>query len=273
MPRVRATLLWKRSLKAMVLYLRVLFVAFAYYIGGFLVNSASALPDETAYESYIAGDYEKAVSLAQKAGGSENLALAARALNSSAYFIEERKTARRLADRAFDYSEAAIEAEPMLVEAYLQSAIALALRGSNMASVKVFFKNIPNRARSRIDRALELEPENPWALSTSAAWHLEVVRAGVGRFYGAKRQTGFEQFKKAHAIAPNNISVAYECALRLLASENEEWRVTALAALNAALMIEPQTAFEAKISAQAIDLSMAVKNGRVAEKAFIDAKS
>jgi len=231
-----------------------------------------AEPDAQAFAAYVEGDYEGAASIAAGIGDAENLAFAARSLNAAAYFLLERKTARDLADRAFDYGEQAIEADALLVEAHLQSAIALALRASNMAPFRVFFKNIPSRARSRIDVALELDPEDYWALATSAAWHMEVARAGVGVIYGADRALGYQQFLDARRLAPDNLNIAYECALRLLASEKEEWRATALEALDAALFLEATTAFEAEVAARAIGLKEAVVNGVEAEAAFIAAQ-
>lgn len=233
---------------------------------------AHAEIDADAYQFYGAGEYEAAASAAAQVGDAENLAFAARSLNAAAYFLLERKTALALADRAFDFGEQAIEADPTLVEAQLQSAIALALRASNTATFQVFFKNIPSRAKSRIDKALLLEPDNFWALATSAAWHMEVARAGVGAIYRADRKTGYEQFVKARRLAPDNLNIAYECALRLLASEKDEWRETALDALGIAVLLPSNGAFEQEVSDRARGLQAAVMAGREAEQAFIAAQ-
>ena len=260
---------WRQFPNLMIDAVRCGLIAFWLLAGWGLGASVMAAPDPVALEHFIAGDFTAAATAAIEIGDSENLAFAARSLNSAAYFEDHRKTARKLADRAFDLGEAAIDKDPLLVEAHLQSAIALALRGANMSSIKAFFKNIPSRAKKRIDRALELEPENQWELSTSAAWHFEVVREGGGRVYGADREIGFEQFEAARVIAPDNVSIAYEFALRLLGSEEEKFRAPALAALDRALSLEPQSALEEKIVMRVQGLAISVENGSEAEKEFI----
>ncbi|MBB5517262.1 hypothetical protein [Amphiplicatus metriothermophilus] len=242
----------------------------------FLVAATSgaveAAPDDEAYALYRAGAYEAAAKRAVAAGGTDNLVLAARALNAAGYFDEDRKGARRLAGRALDHAEAALEADPDNVEAHLQAGISLALRGANMAPVRAFFLGLPGRARRHIDRALALDPDNPWAWSTSAAWRLETARRGGGSVYGADPEEGFREFMKARALEPDNIAIAYECALRLLASGRPEWRPAALEALAAAMEGRPQTAFDAGVQARARLLSEAVAVGPDAEAAFLDAQ-
>lgn len=230
---------------------------------------ASASPDADAFKYYVAGDYAAAVERARKAGGAEDLALAARAVNAVAYFDDGRKSARKKADDAFDIAEQAIAADATLPEAHLQAAIALALKGARMSPVRAFLSGLAGKARERIDAALSLDPENPWALSTSAAWRIEVARRGGGALYGADPDLGREEFMKARALAPDNPTIAYECALRFLADGRPEWRAEGLAALEAALAATPATKFERDVQALARAFKAAVSEGPAAEKAFI----
>lgn len=233
--------------------------------------SALAAPDETAFAFFSAGEYEQAVEQASAAGGAENLAFAARSLNALAYLQTENKLGRRFAKRALEYAEDAMEADDTLVEAHLQAAIALAQRGARMAALRAFFLGVADRARDELDLALSKEPNNAWALSSSGAWHLEVARrVGEGRF-GSDPQLGFEQFLAARAMDPQNLLIAYECALRLIAHENQDWREEGLSALDAVLTGAPADAFETSIQLRARDLSAAIAEGRDAERAFIDA--
>lgn len=236
----------------------------------FVAASARAAPDDEAFARYVAGDYEAAASLAAAATGAENLALAARALNAEAYFDDGRHSSRKTADRALDYAEHAIEQDDALPEAYLQAAIALAIRGAHMAPIRAFLMNLPARARRNIDKAIALDHDNAWALSTSAAWRIEVARRGGGAVYGADPDLGYQEFLKARTLAPDNIVVAYECALRLLKSRRAEWRADALAALATARRLEAQTAFEAGLKARADALAAAIANGPKAEDDFLD---
>jgi hypothetical protein len=244
----------------------VLIIAFA------AAAPVRAAPDAAAYAAFVAGEYETAAERASAAGGAENAALAARAINAVAYFEEGRKASRQLADRALDYAEAAVKADGGLPEGHLQAAISLALRGAKMAAPRAFFLNIPARARRYLDAALAIDPDNPWALSTSAAWRIEVARRGGGAAYGADPEQGYAEFERARALDPENVVIAYECALRLLADGRSEWRASARAALDAALANPAETAFDRGVRARAEGLNAAIAAGPKAEAAFIAAQ-
>ncbi len=183
----------------------------------FLSTPVRSEPAAAAYAAYAAGDYAKAVVIANEAGRAEDLALAARAINAVSYFDEGRKSARKTANEAFAVAEQAVALDPTLPEAHLQAAIALALKGARMSPVRAFLSGLAGKAREKIDVALLLDAENPWALSTSAAWRIEVARRGGGSLYGADPIKGHDEFMKARALAPDNLTIAYECALRLIA--------------------------------------------------------
>jgi hypothetical protein len=234
--------------------------------------AAGAAALDTAYDAYRIGNYGEAVALAKTGGSAEDFALAARAMNAQAYFDDGRKSARRNADDAGDLAEKAIELDPNLAEGYLQSAISLALKGARMSPIRAFLSGLAGKARDRIDAALELDPENPWALSTSGAWRIEVARRGGANLYGADPENGREELLRARLLAPGNLTIAYECALRMLADGRPEWRVEALASLDAALAVEPATKFERDIKARAHEFKAAIKAGPAAEKAFIKAQ-
>ena len=237
-----------------------------------LFAPALAAPDAGALDLNRAGDYDAAAHAAATAGGAENLALAARALNAQAYLDTDKAKARKAAKRAFEFAEDAVTADPLLLEGHLQGAIALAQRGARMAAWKAFVLGLAQRARDRLDAALALEPENPWTLSTSAAWRLEVARRGGGDVYDADADLGYREFIAARTAAPDNIPIAYECALRLLAHDRAAWRADGLAALDAALAHPPQNAFEQDVQALAQAFQAAIAQGRAAERAFIDAQ-
>lgn len=237
----------------------------------FLSAPGGAFAD-AAYSAYAAGDYEQAIELAREAGTAKDYALAARAMNAIAYFDDGRKSARRRAGDAYEIAEKAIALDPTLPEGHLQAAISLALKGARMSPVRAFFSGLAGRARDRIDAALALDADNPWALSTSAAWRIEVARRGGASLYGADPAAGYREFMQARALAPDNPAIAYECALRLLADGRAEWRADALAALDAAVMAAPATKFEADIQVRAHAFKTAIAAGREAEAAFIDAQ-
>ncbi len=235
--------------------------------------STLAAPAEAgAYAAYQRGDYARAVEIATASGRAEDLALAARSLNAVAYFDHGRKSERRAADDAFEFADQAIALDPALPEAHLQAAIAIALKAARMSPVKAFFSGFAGKARKKIDRALALDKQNPWALSASAAWRIEVARRGGAALYGADPEEGFEEFMAARALAPENITIAHECALRLLADGRPAWRAPALLSLDAALKAAPTTKFEADIQARSLVFRAAIDKGLAAERAFIAAQ-
>lgn len=235
------------------------------------LGAAPAAAGGLAEAAFDRGAYEEARSLGEAAGDAENLIIAARALNAIAYFETDRVRARRRANEAQDLAEAAIDQRPDLVEAHLQAAIGLSLRGAHMAPVKAIFLNLPSRARASIDAARALDPDNPFVLSTSAAWNIEVARRGGAAAFGADAALGFEEFARARSLAPDQVSIAYECALRLVADGRPDWRATAMEALAVAIDGTPVGDYEARLKALAEDLEAALDAGPEATAAFIEA--
>ncbi len=256
----------KNLLAAPAVMITAVFAAF------FAGSISYAEPNEAAYTLFVSGAFDEAAEAAAFAGGAENLALAARAINAEAYLETDNKTARRTAKRALKYAEQAIEDNPELVEGHLQAAISYALRGARMSPVRAFLSGTAGKARKLLDHALTLDSENAWALSSSGAWHLEVSRRAGKGSYGSDSVVGFEQFAAARAAQPQNLLIAYEAALRLLAYDEPAARENGLAALRDAVMLSPQDAFERRVQARAKVFQQAVDEGRKAERAYIKAQ-
>jgi len=237
-----------------------------------LCTPAMAQPDQNAFQLFVAGDYEGSAKAAEIIGDAQSLALAARALNAAAYLERDDQQARLIAKRALGYAKEAISLDPRLVEAKLQAAISYAQRSARMSLVRAFLSGNANKARDLLDEALTIEPENPWALSSSAAWHLEVARqAGVGR-YGSDPVIGHEQFSAARALDPDNLLICYEAALRILSYNDPEKRAYGLSALEAAIDLQPKDAFENSIQQRAEAFQAAIETDENAERAFIKAQ-
>lgn len=234
--------------------------------------AAEAAVSESAAAAFARGDYEDTLLIAASEGGAENLALAARTHNAIAYFDPDRKSARKEADAAYDAAREAMRFDPALSEAHLQAAIALALKGALISPARAFLSGLAGKARKEIDAALAIDPDNPWALSTSAAWRIEVARRGGAKLYGADPVKGRDEFIRALEVAPDNVAIAYECALRLLADGRPEWRAEGLSALDAALAGAPTTKFEDDIQARAREFRAAIEGGPKAERKFIEAQ-
>ena len=232
-------------------------------------NPVLAAPDPTAEAAYVRGEYLAAVEAAEKAGGAENLAFAAKSLNAISYFDRDRKTTRERCNRAMDYAEAAIAADPSFAEAHFNLGVAMLIKASNMGAARAFLSNLPARGRRKFDDALGLDPDFAPFLVASAAWRIEVANRGGGFFYGADPEEGYAEMVRARAIDPVDNVIAHECAVRLLADGRAEWRAAALACLDDALTAATDSTFEAAIQAKSRQLKAAIDAGPEAEQAFL----
>lgn len=234
-----------------------------------LAAPALAAPDAAALDAYNRGDYPGAAAAAERAGGAENLAFAAKALNAISYFDRDRKSTRQRCDDAMALAETAIEADPDFAEAHFNLGVAMLIKASNMGAARAFLSNLPARGRRKFDDALALDPDFAPFLVASAAWRIEVANRGGGFFYGADAEEGYAEMIRARQIDPADNVIAHECAVRLLADGRAEWRADALACLDDALAAATDSAFEAAIQEKSRALKVAIGAGPAAEKAYL----
>lgn len=231
-------------------------------------------PVSAAAQAFSDGDYDAVLEICAIDPDAENLALCARAMNTIAYLGGgKKKTVRKAARNARNYALRALEQDPNHIEALIQAAISDALRGGHIAPWRAFVEGLPARAKDYLDRALALDPDNVWALSSAGAWNIEVVRAGGKHLYDADPQLGYQQMARARTLAPDNISIAYETALRLIAFDRVGWREDALLALNDAVTKPALYAHEHAIQERALAFQQALRAGPEAERLFIDGQS
>lgn len=240
-----------------------------FLIASLAATPALAAPDPAAMAAYARGDYLAAVAAAERAGGADNLAFAAKALNAISYFDRDRKTTRERCALAMDYAKSAIAGDPAFAEAYFNLGVAMLIKASNMGAARAFLSNLPARGRRMFDRALALDADFAPFLTASAAWRIEVANRGGGFFYGADAEEGHAEMQRARALDPVDNVIAHECAVRLLADGRREWRAEALACLDDAVTAPTDLKFEADIQERSRALKAAVEAGPDAEKAFL----
>ena len=192
-----------------------------------LASLAAARADETglpaeAVAAYRAGNYDEAVRRAEDSATAPALAFAARASIADAitrpegFCIDCLKAAKALAHRAMGL-------DPANVEAHLQEAIALGFLGRIMGVQAARREGLAEKVRAMLDRALALDPGNPWAEASLGAWHLEIVtQAGpllASLLYGAGEQDGLTLYRGALRKAPDEPMLRYQFALALLARD------------------------------------------------------
>ncbi len=227
--------------------------------------ASAATPHNEAAELYKRGKYLEAASLAATADTASSLALAARATLTHAIYVADRPQRAAEVQRAADVARKALTLDPGHVEAHLQLVIALYHQSRATTLIGAYFEGYAAEARSHLDTALSLEPDNPWAYSLLGGWHFEIVRlagsALADLLLDANLAEGRGAFAKAIALMPRSIVVQYEFARALLLSDPDTNRARAVQALEAALAETPISHLEKLMAARARATLDAVKSG------------
>ncbi len=203
---------------------------------------------------YVQGDYHGAAQAGEELDTAAGLALGARALLAAATSSAPADQRLALIDRAEALARRAIAQDETFVEGHLQLVVALGHRAKAQGAVMAQIDGLAGETRRHIDRALELEPDNPWALAISGGWHLELVRRDpigfVTLIYGARRSKGMEDFERALALDPTNIVLQVQYGLILLESRRRKYRDRAVEALSAVKPLTPPIAYDTAIKAR-----------------------
>lgn len=229
-----------------------------------LIWPCAAEPPRAAVRSYVAGNFLAAAEIAERGRSSESLAFAARALMAQCLSAPDRAAMAPLAERAEAAARDALALDPDSVDARLQLALALGVRGRLAPLREAVAHRYAPRGRDLIEEALDRAPNEPWAHALLGGWHLEILRRG-GRAgavaYGARLNTGIAEFERARTLAPADpiILLHYAVALIQLDAERHAARITRL--LEAADSMRADDAFEAHALRQARMLSVALAEG------------
>jgi tetratricopeptide (TPR) repeat protein len=178
-------------------------------------NAGSEVPLVNAERAYTRGDYEQAASLARGQTSPEAAVLTARALLTKAMLLPENDPeVLSLATTALSFADAARAERPTLVEAHLDAAIARGLQ-AEFLSYKAAVVRV-EEARSAIDRALELAPNDPWVQATNGGWHLTLTAKlgplAANILFNARRDVGLDAFNRAFELEPSNPKLLYHFA-------------------------------------------------------------
>ena len=171
-------------------------------------------------QAYSQGEYDQAASLARSQTTPEAAVFTARALLTKAVLLPETNPeVLSLATIALGYADAARAANPSLVEAHLDAAIARGLQAEFLPTQAAIAK--VEEARAAIDTALDLAPNDPWVLATYGGWHLTLTgRLGplvANILFNARRDVGLTAFKRAFELSPDEPKLLFHYAkVRLL---------------------------------------------------------
>jgi|CXWL01.1.fsa_nt_gi tetratricopeptide (TPR) repeat protein len=222
---------------------------------------AAAEPPSAAVRLYSQGEFVAAADRAEAQPSSTSLAFAARALMAACVTTPDAAHLDDWLDRAETASREALTLDPDSVEARLQWALALGVRGRRASMAEAVARNYAPRGRRLIVEALSREPDNAWAHALLGAWHLEVIRRGGrtgARLYGARLETGISEFERARALAPNDAMIALHFAIALIELDAQRYRDRAEDLLATAATHTPRDALETHTLAAAHDVAVAL---------------
>lgn len=209
---------------------------------------------------------------ADAAQASSDFVLAARALLAQVVVAPRSADADRLVARALSAGEAALSAAPNSVDARLQLAAALGMKGRRSSIRAALRAGYATRGKRLIDEALRRAPDEPWGRALLGGWHLEILRRG-GRAgalaFGAHFSDGVENFERARALAPADLVIATHYGVALIALNPIRHATRAAAQFNAANACAARDAFERFIQAQAARLAhvLAAEGPQAAQRA------
>lgn len=215
--------------------------------------AAAAIP-ETALKAYRTGAYERAAEASQTEGSAASLAFAAQAIIADAISRKDGFCTPCLA-RAEELADRAIVLDPRLIDGYLQAAVAVGFRGRSIGLSEARAEGLAEVAKSKLDRAMAIDPTNVWARASLGAWHIEIVHhAGqvlASLMYGASRSEGLNLYRAALSDAPHIAVLHFHYALSILALDQDEFRIEAERELQHTLTINVDDALTRHVQSQA----------------------
>ncbi len=234
-------------------------------IGVFHPTLPASATFEEAERLFVEGDFRAAAESAAELDTADGSALAARATLVRLDFTaapEERGELVRLAER---FARDALSKDADHVEAMLHLAIAIGHKARQRGAIVAHFQGLALEGRSFLDRAIALDPDNPWGYGMLGAWHMEIVRhAGnslAALFYDADAEEGIALFEKAFGLDPDNLLLNEEFAIALLALDVKSYAQRAAGHLRKALGLAPRNRLEKLAQARAKAALAAVQSG------------
>lgn len=231
------------------------------------LQTLPAFSDELqpAREAFTSGDFLTAARLAHDGESAEAYGLAARAELAQGDFVAPPSDRRALFANAEADARHAVALAPDEAAGHLYLALALGFKGRIEGNIAAHFAGLAHDARSHIDRALELEPNNAWGHALDGGWNLEIVRGGglLGEtLYGASFDKGVAAYRRALKLEPRNAAIAYQFALQLLGADQSAYRDEAYRVLVPALKPKDENAVErlARRRAQRLKLALETRD-------------
>ncbi len=219
-----------------------------------------------AEQLYRQGAYNEARDAAAQLKTADGYALAARAhltaidlSDHSARSIEDIEIGIALAEKA-------LAMDPANVSGYIQMSVGIGLKSRLFNKLKAHFGGYGKLTKGYMDTALAIEPDNPWVLTLSGAWHIEIINRG-GRTlaestYGASEEVGLAMLDRAIELAPDNPIFLYQYGLQLVAYDPVRFHDKAIGLLERASALDATSHVEQVSKDRADDLLSILSKGQ-----------
>lgn len=220
-------------------------------------TSEDPLSYDGAMALFVNGCFDDAVTGAVRLGQDETLdttrraqalGLAARASLARFTVAPLSPSASAWIDAGLTHARNAVALDPAVLEAHLQIAIGLGMLARGANPVDVLKEDFATEARSHIEAAEKLAPDDPWLLAVDGGWHLEVVTGAGGvaasMLYGASTGQGMKSIERARAQPDASLMIDVQYAVALLALNPKRYRDTAETVLAEAEKKTPANALE-----------------------------
>jgi tetratricopeptide (TPR) repeat protein len=226
----------------------------------FFVSASFA---ETPFQLYEDGKFAEAERAALADGGAAGYTLAARA--DLAAEMMRAEPCKSCLQHALELAQHAVDLDPKLSEGRVEFVVALGYQARLIGMFEAHFKGFAQKAKTNIDAAIAADPNNAWAWAALGGWNIEIAHdagSALARWlFGASLKTGFEDFSKAFAAAPDNLVIRYQYALTLGGCHEAAFHDTILSALSHAVAATPHGVYEAYAQKCSRELLAALKAG------------
>ncbi len=227
-----------------------------------ILASPVAMAEEDTYLiAFTEGRYGDAASVAKFSSTPDSLAFAARSRLAEAMSASDFIPPSDLIAEAEFLARAALEDDPLHVEARLQLAIALSLQTRPMTRRQAMRTGLGEDAKRLVESVLEDDPANTYAHGFLSVWHIEVRRRGgaIGAsVMGASVKTARLHYQAAVTMTPDEASIHWQYARALAALNAKKFRAEIEAALDAAITCDTDSSLEGVMQDRAETLQTAL---------------
>lgn len=194
-------------------------------LAAMLLEPAGAAEPNQALVAFQSGKFLEAAQAARQTEDTRAWSLAARALLAQVLADGDYRANAALLEDSIALSQKALAADADSVEARLDLAFALGIKGRRANRLEAVRRGYASQGKRLIDEALALDPDNAWAHAMLGGWNCEVLRRGGllgGKMYGAQWDRGWAAFDKAVDLAPDDPAISLQYAVALLGADAEK---------------------------------------------------